>query len=106
MAVKTRLIKLNGEITFDLNAQTYASEFALRTFAVLQKDGTTGDSAEYVCVYGGQYGYGLEAYINTMYGSEDENGKMYPSFDNLLYWTWNLAQVAIGNSPLGTEVVA
>jgi hypothetical protein len=37
-----------------------------------------------------------------MYGKADDEGKTYPAFDNLLYWTWNLAQVANGKNPLAS----
>ena len=81
----------SGEITFDLKAQDYNSGFALRTFAVLQTG--EGDSAEYVCVYGGQYGYGLEAYINALYDASADDAEAQ-SFNYLLEMTWALAQVA------------
>jgi hypothetical protein len=50
---------------------------------VLEKDGT------YVCVYGRQIGYGLEAYINGVYDSD----KSTDEYKYLLEMTWALAGV-------------
>lgn len=80
--------KSEGLITFDLKAQDYKSGFAIRTYAVLQDK-----AGNYHCVYGKQYGYGLEAYINAMY-TEGASAAEDKSFNNLLEKTWALAQVA------------
>lgn len=77
----------NGEITFDLQVLDYMRGFALRTFAVLQTG--EGNSAEYICVYGKQYGYGLEAYIKTMYAPEATT-----AFNDLLATAWTYAKAA------------
>ena len=80
--------KSEGLITFDLKAQDYKSGFAIRTYAVLQDK-----AGNYHCVYGKQYGYGLEAYIKAMY-TEGASAAEDKSFNNLLEKTWALAQVA------------
>ena len=80
--------KSEGLITFDLKAQDYRSGFAIRTYAVLQDK-----AGNYHCVYGKQYGYGLEAYIKAMY-TEGASAAEDKSFNNLLEKTWALAQVA------------
>ena len=93
----------SGEATFNLTAEQYLKGFSLRTFAVLEERDNEGKgTGVYHCIYGKQYGYGLEAYIKAMYGKADDEGKTYPAFDNLLYWTWNLAQVANGKNPLAS----
>lgn len=70
-----------GTIIFDLAAQDYKTMFAIRPVIVLEKEGS------YVCVYGRQIGYGLEAYINGVYAEASDEYKY------LLEMTWALAGV-------------
>ncbi len=85
-----------GEITFDLKVAEYKAGFGIRTFAVLQK----GETDEYVCVYGKQYGYGLEAYIKAMYGSDTGE------FDDLLATAWSYAKASYAkNVEDGSSVI-
>lgn len=71
-----------GTIIFDFAAQDYKTMFAIRPVIVFEKDGT------YVCVYGRQIGYGLEAYINGVYAEASDEYKY------LLEMTWALAGAA------------
>lgn len=71
-----------GTIIFDLAAQDYKTMFAIRPVIVLEKEGS------YVCVYGRQIGYGLEAYINGVYAEASDEYKY------LLEMTWALAGAA------------
>ena len=81
----------NGSVLFDLTAEQYLSSFYLRPFAVLQdKEGNT------YCVYGQQYGYSLEAYVNRMYNRKVSENEYYApeAFRNLVACTWNYANAA------------
>lgn len=90
-AVSVATFATEGRITFDMKMQEYTSCFAIRTYVVLQK--TTGESVEYICLYGNQYGYGLEAYIKATY-DVNASTSADKSFNNLLIQTWALAQEA------------
>ena len=76
----------SGEINFDLLVKEYNKGFALRTYAVLEANGT-----QYV-IYGKQYGYGLEAYVKATYGDD-------AAFNPLLATAWGYAQAAVARYP-------
>ena len=64
----TNSLAASGVITFDLSAAQYKSPFALRTYAVV----LDSNNVQHV-IYGGQYVYGLEAYIQNVFGTVDSD---------------------------------
>ena len=80
----------SGVIAFDLNVAQYKSPFAVRTYAVV-KDST---GTQHV-IYGGQYVYGLGAYINNLFGTDDgDETTDDKAFDWLLSAAWSYADAA------------